>query len=97
MKPIQLHHTSIRVADVERSRQFYEGLLGLAAVERPDLGMPGGWYGLGAGQLHLIQCDPLGMAIRSCRLVGDAPKDDAGTKPATSSNIKILSLFIAFT
>jgi glyoxylase I family protein len=63
MKPIQLHHTSIRVADVERSRKFYEGLLGLDAVERPDLGMPGRWYGIGAGQLHLIQCDPLGMAI----------------------------------
>jgi glyoxylase I family protein len=63
MKPVKLHHTSIRVADVERSREFYEGLLGLGAVERPDLGMPGRWYGIGSGQLHLIQCDPLGMAI----------------------------------
>jgi glyoxylase I family protein len=63
MKPIQLHHTSIRVADVERSRKFYEELLGLSSVDRPDLGMPGRWYGIGSGQLHLIQCDPLGMAI----------------------------------
>jgi glyoxylase I family protein len=63
MKPLQLHHTSIRVADLERSRGFYERLLGLTAIERPDLGMPGRWYGIGAGQLHLIQCDPLGMAI----------------------------------
>jgi glyoxylase I family protein len=63
MKPLQLHHTSIRVADLERSRQFYDRLLGLSAIERPDLGMPGRWYGIGAGQLHLIQCEPLGMPI----------------------------------
>ena len=63
MKPIQLHHTSIRVADVERSRRFYEDLLGLRSIDRPELGMPGMWYGIGAGQLHLIQCDPLGMTI----------------------------------
>jgi len=63
MKPIQLHHTSIRVADVERSGRFYERLLGLSTIERPNLGMPGRWYGIGSGQLHLIQCEPLGMAI----------------------------------
>jgi catechol 2,3-dioxygenase-like lactoylglutathione lyase family enzyme len=63
MKPIQLQHTSIRVADVDRSRQFYDRVLGLTAVERPDLGMPGRWYGIGAGQLHLIQCEPLGLGI----------------------------------
>lgn len=63
MKPIQLHHTSVRVADLGRSQRFYEELLGLRAVDRPDLGMPGRWYGLGGGQLHLIQCEPLGMAI----------------------------------
>lgn len=63
MKAIQLHHTAIRVADVDRSRRFYEGLLGLAALERPDLGMPGRWYGVGAAQLHLIQCEPLALPI----------------------------------
>jgi glyoxylase I family protein len=63
MKAIALHHTAIRVADLDRSRRFYEGLLGLAAVERPDLGMPGRWYGVGASQLHLIQCEPLTLPI----------------------------------
>ena len=63
MKPLQLHHTSIRVADLGRSRQFYERLLGLSAIDRPDLGMPGRWYGIGAGQLHLIECESLGLAI----------------------------------
>ena len=41
MKPVQLHHSSIRVADLARSRRFYEELLGLRALERPDFGMPG--------------------------------------------------------
>lgn len=63
MKPIKLHHSSIRIADLERSRQFYEGFLGLSAIERPDLGIAGRWYGIGGGQLHLIQAPPIGMAI----------------------------------
>jgi len=63
MKPIQLHHTAIRVADVESSRRFYEEILGLKAIERPELGVPGCWYGVGSGQLHLIECEPLGMPI----------------------------------
>jgi glyoxylase I family protein len=50
-----LDHASICVTNVERSRQFYEGLLGLTPAERPDFGFPGMWYQLGAGQLHLIQ------------------------------------------
>ena len=50
-----LDHTSICVTNVERSRQFYEGLLGLTPAERPDFGFPGMWYQIGQGQLHLIQ------------------------------------------
>jgi glyoxylase I family protein len=50
-----LDHASICVTDVVRSRQFYEGLLGLVPAERPDFPFPGMWYQLGEGQLHLIQ------------------------------------------
>ena len=50
-----LDHASICVRDVARSRGFYEGTLGLTPVERPEFGFPGMWYGLGEGQLHLIQ------------------------------------------
>ena len=40
MKPITLHHSSIRVSDVARSVEFYEGLLGLRSIPRPDFGIP---------------------------------------------------------
>ncbi len=60
MAPRRLDHASIRVTDVERSRQFYEGVLGLTPAERPNFGFPGMWYQLGEGQLHLIQGDRVG-------------------------------------
>jgi glyoxylase I family protein len=63
MKPKNLHHASIRVADLRRSTTFYEGLIGLSRIERPDLGVPGVWYGIGPGQLHLIEREALGMKI----------------------------------
>jgi catechol 2,3-dioxygenase-like lactoylglutathione lyase family enzyme len=63
MGAVQLHHASIRIGNLDRSRHFYERVLGLQAIERPDLGVPGAWYGVGAGQLHLIQCEPMGTAI----------------------------------
>jgi glyoxylase I family protein len=50
-----LNHVSVRIADLARSRAFYEGLLGLERAPRPDLGLPGAWYGVGASQVHLIQ------------------------------------------
>jgi len=53
-----LDHASICVTNVDRSRQFYEGLLGLTPTRRPDFGFPGMWYQIGEGQLHLIQRQP---------------------------------------
>jgi len=55
IRPGKLHHAAIRVSDFERSKTFYEGLLGFEQAPRPDLGFPGAWYRLGDGQLHLMQ------------------------------------------
>lgn len=55
MTPTSLHHASIRVSDLARSIAFYEGVLGLRAIARPELGIAGRWYGIGGGQLHLIE------------------------------------------
>ena len=55
MRVRRLDHTSLRITDLARSRDFYEGLLGLHTAPRPDLGFPGTWYDVGGAQLHLIQ------------------------------------------
>ena len=59
MKRPVLHHASICVAEVARAREFYENVLDFVPIPRPEFGFPGVWYGLGAGQLHLIQRDGL--------------------------------------
>ena len=52
----RLHHVSLIVADSARSIGFYEGVLGLQRIGRPDLGFPGIWFSLGEGQqLHLLE------------------------------------------
>ncbi|MDD5366201.1 MAG: VOC family protein [Gallionellaceae bacterium] len=52
-----LLHASLLIADLDRARAFYEGVLGLVACpDRPDLGFPGVWYDLGGGgQIHLLR------------------------------------------
>jgi len=55
MRIARLNHTSVRIADLARSREFYEGLLGLRQAPRPDLGRPGAWYESAGAQVHLIQ------------------------------------------
>jgi len=49
-----VHHISFSVSDLERSQRFYEDVLGLVEIPRPDLGLPGAWYGAGNSEVHLI-------------------------------------------
>lgn len=62
------HHMSFPVRDLGRSRAFYEGILGLQPIPRPDFPFPGMWYQAGPCQVHLIQT---------------AAGADVGTPPAT--------------
>ncbi len=49
------HHAGFLVTDVERAAEFYEKVLGLIPLPRPDFGFAGRWYDLGNGQqLHLM-------------------------------------------
>lgn len=53
---LALHHVSILVSDTARALRFYEDVLGLKPLDRPDLGFPGAWLALGEGQqLHLME------------------------------------------
>jgi catechol 2,3-dioxygenase-like lactoylglutathione lyase family enzyme len=51
-----VHHILIAADDLERSRQFYSGVLELEEINRPALAYPGIWYKIGDGQqqLHII-------------------------------------------
>ena len=54
MRILQLHHVSLPTADLERSRRFYQEVLGLAEIQRPPFPFPGAWFQLGDRELHLI-------------------------------------------
>lgn len=49
-----IHHVSIPVTDLERSRAFYGDVLRLNEIQRPPSDTPGAWYRLGDRELHLI-------------------------------------------
>ncbi|MDP2832359.1 MAG: VOC family protein [Pseudomonadota bacterium] len=52
---VSLLHASLLVADLARSRDFYEDVLGLKAnPARPSMSFAGVWYDVGGGQIHLI-------------------------------------------
>jgi glyoxylase I family protein len=65
-----VHHVALTVDDLGAARRFYGGQLGLEEIERPDFGVPGAWYGLGAQQVHIVELpthrptDPSHFAIQ---------------------------------
>jgi glyoxylase I family protein len=53
-----IHHVSINVSDTRRALAFYEGILGMAVLPRPDFSFGGAWLDAGNGrQIHLIEGD----------------------------------------
>ncbi|WP_226658512.1 VOC family protein [Guptibacillus hwajinpoensis] len=50
----RIHHVSLAVTDIEKAKSFYQDILCLEEIERPQFGFPGAWYQIGNQQLHLI-------------------------------------------
>src|SRR5450631_884894 len=55
MKIEAIHHVSLGVTDLERSRRFYNEILGLEEIARPAFNFHGAWFSASATQqVHLI-------------------------------------------
>jgi catechol 2,3-dioxygenase-like lactoylglutathione lyase family enzyme len=50
----RVHHVSFPVSDLERARAFYEGVLGLEPIPRPEMSLGGEWYRIGDAEIHII-------------------------------------------
>jgi len=48
-----LDHVTIVAADLDRTRAFYVGILGMREVHRPHFGFPGLWFQTGTTQIHV--------------------------------------------
>lgn len=58
-----LDHVTLVVKELERSREFYAGLLGMTEKPRPDFGFPGLWFEAGTTQIHLnVESEESGTA-----------------------------------
>ena len=48
-----LHHISLPVRELDRSRAFYRDVIGLTERPRPGFSSPGAWFSVGDRHLHL--------------------------------------------
>ena len=53
-----IHHVNLLVDDVDAARRFYGDVLGLTELDRPQFGMEGAWFEVGATQVHLSVGSP---------------------------------------
>ena len=57
-----LFHAAIKTADLNATRRFYTGVLGLLEIARPDFGYPGAWLACphpgGAAIIHIYAGGP---------------------------------------
>lgn len=90
------HHAGFLVTDVERAAEFYEKVLGLKALPRPEIGFPGRWYDLQNGhQLHLL-------GVSAMPGHADPPRQDrhialsVADVPATEAQLRALGVEIAY-
>lgn len=52
-------HVALPVSSLDKSMEFYTGVLGLGEAVRPDFGFPGAWLVVGPNQVHLMELGPV--------------------------------------
>ena len=73
-----LNHYLVVSKNLERSKKFYQEVLGMQLAERPDFGFPGYWLKAGDGIcVHLASQDP--NKIRDQFLLKKHPKGTSGS------------------
>src|ERR1700730_16019160 len=73
-----LNHYLVVSKNLERSKKFYQEVLGMQLAERPDFGFPGYWLKLGEDIcVHLASQDP--NQIRDTFLLKKHPKGTTGS------------------
>lgn len=59
LRILRLHHVSIPVRNLERSKAFYGGILGLKEIRRASFPFPGAWFELSdRREIHLVEHPP---------------------------------------
>jgi catechol 2,3-dioxygenase-like lactoylglutathione lyase family enzyme len=54
-------HTAVRISDADKSIGFYEKVLGLKKLPRPNFPFAGAWMAVGESAIHLISSENRGM------------------------------------
>ncbi|MBP1993568.1 VOC family protein [Paenibacillus eucommiae] len=65
-----LHHVSLSVRDLEKSKKFYTEVLKFQEIERPPFDSKGVWFAVGSQQLHLLEY-PNGETLRESSSLDD--------------------------
>ena len=78
MPVTELNHYLLVAKDLERTKEFYEKVLGLQLAERPDFGFPGYWLKTGENIcVHLASQEP--NRTRDMFLLKKHPKGTKGS------------------
>ena len=98
-----LDHVTLVVKDLQRSRDFYVGVLGMKPMERPRFSFEGSWFQAGKTQIHLIlehpESGPAGVPVpqhllglsRTHHFAFDVPDTHAAADHLRRFNVPIVS------
>ena len=107
IKAERIGHVVLKVRNLERSRAFYTGVLGLEIEpSRPDIpGVAGRWLRVGEAEIHLVDAPVADAPIRStdahvCLAVDDigaaiAELEGAGIAYERAAQGSVVQVFIA--